>query len=672
MKENWEEFKKLKIEKEFSDDIGLYNSSKISIYYDHKKSYLENYENYYQRCLEKVKGYEEIEEVLDLLYEKHQYKDEVDNKITLSLNRASIEKMYSDIKEKLIKIDNLKYTFKRIDKHYNEKTDYGYNTNWKEEYRRIKTLEYELTEMFFAKQGVLRVVNNLETEYAYGLVDRNGNVILNSEYEDIALQYEYEPNYVAVKKNNWYFVNLKGEKISDEYRDIWFEKEFRDLAIVKIDYDDFRVLDIKNRCFVEKKIVFDGSVKTPYIASGEAWQNYLNNWQKENTYKKVEEIPSKWNVQQNNKLYYLYNKKGEQILKSGYDNISIEPNDWIIIKKGKGYGLLDNNGTIIEPCTSINQCISSVYDGNICIERNGKWGIIDTDKTEIIPFEYEYLSFYEDGLIAATKDGKSGIINLRNKIIIPFGEYNIKYNEYFSRHGLIKLTARKKGNNWDYPEGLFSKKLGKIILSPIYDIITIAGNCLKVKYRKNQNQEAKYGIFDFEGNKIHDFKFEYVFELDSDDDTKINLYKIEDKGKWAIFDADFNQLTDFIYTTIGYNYLSEGKNKIKSGKISEGLIGVERNGKWGYVDLKGQEVIQCNYIGVERFRAGLAAVRISHTNFTLIDKSGSFLLPPIFKKLSDDKLVFKTNKYHKLVAVIFSKNLLRNAYKKLNENDKKV
>lgn len=83
-----------------------------------------------------------------------------------------------------------------------------------------------------------------------------------------------------------------------------------------------------------------------------------------------------------------------------------------------------------------------------------------------------------------------------------------------------------------------------------------------------------------------------------------------------------------------------------SGKFSEGLLSVENNGKWGFIDKNGNEVIQFVYDYARDFSEGLCAVR-DGKSYSYIDKQG--------------KVVIKTDydvvgPFHNGIAAVFKGN----------------
>ncbi|WP_308548606.1 WG repeat-containing protein [uncultured Porphyromonas sp.] len=80
-------------------------------------------------------------------------------------------------------------------------------------------------------------------------------------------------------------------------------------------------------------------------------------------------------------------------------------------------------------------------------------------------------------------------------------------------------------------------------------------------------------------------------------------------------DENLVQLTpEFIEAIQKYDQLS---------LFSEGYAAVCKNGKWGYIDKAGQEVIPCKYDWANTFHEGLASVRFSYdSGYGFIDTTG--------------------------------------------------
>ena len=64
--------------------------------------------------------------------------------------------------------------------------------------------------------------------------------------------------------------------------------------------------------------------------------------------------------------------------------------------------------------------------------------------------------------------------------------------------------------------------------------------------------------------------------------------------------------------------------------FSEGLVSVEQNGKVGFIDKAGKQIIPPIYAAAQPFSEGLAAVRIKG-KYGYIDRSGKMVIPPQFE-----------------------------------------
>jgi hypothetical protein len=65
--------------------------------------------------------------------------------------------------------------------------------------------------------------------------------------------------------------------------------------------------------------------------------------------------------------------------------------------------------------------------------------------------------------------------------------------------------------------------------------------------------------------------------------------------------------------------------------MSEGLVSVRFGGKWGYVDGRGQVVIQRRFDGAGDFAGGLAPVTLEGGRCGYIEKTGRLAIPARFR-----------------------------------------
>ena len=83
-------------------------------------------------------------------------------------------------------------------------------------------------------------------------------------------------------------------------------------------------------------------------------------------------------------------------------------------------------------------------------------------------------------------------------------------------------------------------------------------------------------------------------------------------GKWGFIDTTGKEVIPLKYDW-AYDFF-------------EGLAQVKLNGKWGFIDKTGREICPCKYDGVDQFQEGLAAVKLNK-KYGYIDKTGREVIP---------------------------------------------
>lgn len=287
--------------------------------------------------------------------------------------------------------------------------------------------------------------------------------------------------------------------------------------------------------------------------------------------------------------------------------------DSVSVMSYKGlYGLVDHNGM---PVTSFKYSSISKFSNGFAIvridslsdevfendlsETYEKFGIINSLGKEIVPVEYDNVSYFKEDLGMITKNYKSGFINKEGEIIIP-----IKYNsvELFS-NGLALATLidslpikDSEFFNFFYKVGFINKRNEEIIpiqYSMIIDHFNEGYFIVRAFDMENYNPSNRY--------------------------TKEEL----SKGKWGYFDSFGKKITPLKYD--GACEFSEGLAIVNLGgeQLALGSNKVD-GGLWGFIDKTGKEVIPLIYDEVWNFSEGRAKVKLDGETF-YIDKTGKRL-----------------------------------------------
>lgn len=322
------------------------------------------------------------------------------------------------------------------------------------------------------------------------------------------------------------------------------------------------------------------------------------------------------------KLYGLQDPQGEVVLKAQYDFLFDQGNNaWIAISDGH-FGVINQKGDwLIKPVyEGIRQYANgkaiaakkvkrkedyNSYKYSYAYGRNDsviRYGMIDESNVWLIDAAYEFLQIGDDGTVLYTDEyEKYGFLNPDGTILIK-AQYD--YATVMSGGAAIIGEATKNSyeNRYDY------------------------------MYNKNSFKSGNYYLIDRNGSKLNKEPYDLIREFSEGRAAcnkgglwKRGRYSSEQKmmgGKWGFVDASGNEVVAPQYDYV-YDY-ENGKAKVKLG---ERTFWIDKDGKettppvaavnpfevfclpgsFGYVDLKGNWVIEPQFYAAHEFSEGLAA-----------------------------------------------------------------
>jgi hypothetical protein len=284
--------------------------------------------------------------------------------------------------------------------------------------------------------------------------------------------------------------------------------------------------------------------------------------------------------------------------------------------------------------------------------RQGElWGYCNSQKKIVIPARYEETTPFWGELAKVKMAGKWGLIDQQGKIFVP-----CEYDLIFGSQKKELIIACKGGDpaghggRWGF---VFGYQGGNIALE--YELIreTNLDGLLAVK--KNNY----WGCINERGTFIIPIEYEIPSQTERWHTENVNNLNFGDFKNPA--EASPYPKLRFVndYTKLRKNqfwgYLNRYGNPILPfeydwiGELGDGLINVNRAGKFGYQSLDNQTVIPFQYPIAFPFSEGLAIVNLSESQFKpqwqVIDKKG--------------KLVFKIPAEYQLIDYQFKNGLLR-------------
>lgn len=268
--------------------------------------------------------------------------------------------------------------------------------------------------------------------------------------------------------------------------------------------------------------------------------------------------------------------------------------------------------------TQAQECAQTSYsydhadgfvDGLARVQRDGKWGFIDKNGTEVIPCKWDDIYYFIDGLALVERDGKYGFINTNSEIVVPcIYDSAIDFCEGKGVAAICKYTENGNGN-WAVIDNQGN------VLTPFkfHEVVRDGfGNTWVFCDEENDEgmlSEVSY-IIDKNGNKVDDPN------ENGSDENLTRVYKTTYRdGKFGIVTDSGDEIVPCAYESVLL--------------YSEGFAAVKIDNKWGYVNENGEQVIPCIFDDVRPFKDGCAIVT-QNSKKGFIDTKGEFLLPCIY------------------------------------------
>ncbi len=299
-------------------------------------------------------------------------------------------------------------------------------------------------------------------------------------------------------------------------------------------------------------------------------------------------------------------------------------------------------------------------------DKKGRWGVNDLNRKKVIPCKYDKMelivnfnnqvilikvqlndtSYFIDRnddlvdpeLVKFKKDNKIGFGIMTNgmiTVVIP-AEYEAISNDF--NEGLASVY---KNGSWmviDKTGNLVipMKKFGYISVFYSNGLIPVCDWAELNKYGSLDGKRGKWGYADKNGNLA--IKFQYDLASYFSEERAI----VEVGNKFGFINTKGDQIVEPIYDA-AYSY-HEGLAGVRIGKYQSNL---ESN--WGFIDLSGKVVIpfDFDFVDPEGFKNGKIKVR-SNGEFFMIDKTGKrtndFVSTPEFYSSNENLVVYKNMK----------------------------
>ena len=325
----------------------------------------------------------------------------------------------------------------------------------------------------------------------YGVIDRDGNIIIDASYTNIEIPNPAEDIFICYKDEEKSVVlNSKKETLFKEYEKI-------------------EPIKLKN---IASTLCFEKSVLKYKKDNAYGLIDFDGNKLTQNEYSSIENLQStegKFLVSKNDK-YGIINLNGALLVKTEYDQIITdeyysEENKYVeagfivsnTTNEGYRYGYINYEGKKFLN-TEYNEIIRVNNQKNVYLiaAKDGKYGLYKENKQVIKP-EYQSIVYCDNGAILIEKNQQYGIANLKGEIKV-----DTKYSQ-IEENGIYLYAQNSKENDVYDSEGnktdmSFSKNVFETT-NENYRISTIINNGI-----------TYYGIENKQGKTLIDNNYNYI------------------------------------------------------------------------------------------------------------------------------------------------------------------
>ena len=223
---------------------------------------------------------------------------------------------------------------------------------------------------------------------------------------------------------------------------------------------------------------------------------------------------------------------------------------------------------------------SSYSNDSYAVNNGSYWGIIDSDGELDHEFEYSYLSQSgEDQVRIITKGEDSRLYDKEDKVLGIF-DFTVSDAGTYAENKI----AVKNGEFYSYYNALAQKQFGEFEQAG-----TFTEGLAAVK------KDGKWGIIDEKGKIKEEYAYDEIVLDNQGHYCNNGIILAKHNGKYSIYNEKFKKIGKFECEEIGV-------------PTEDKLYAFMKNGKWGFVDSEGKEIISPEYDGAKSFSNGLAAV----------------------------------------------------------------
>ena len=461
---------------------------------------------------------------------------------------------------------------------------------------------------------------NVETKnYNIQVYDDEKNQLLYQYYTVEAIKLNsvqhngsYEKSVLKYKSNNKYgLIDFEGNKITEPVYDSIEGFEYHEGLLLVKKSDKYGIININGATIIKEK--YDEILSDAY---------YTEDF----NYQKSGYIVGK-KTEQGIRYGYI-NYEGKQLLKNNFNEIYRitekidDENIYLVAFENGRAGVYQNGKNIVD--NSYEDILYNSLNDLLVVQKNSKQGVIKLDGTQIIPIEYDNI-FFAGKFINAQK----------NESIDVFDEYGQKESnsDYISMQDVAGGKYQIVSTRDDEYKIINNEK-------------TISDGYMYIQYLFKDyfctSKGFKNGIIDSNGNTLVDFNYSVIQQVGT-----FNIIQLLDQSGNTILlnsnleeilqmkDANIYYFEEYIkvQSTNDVKYFDFNGNELKNTQVykSNKLFAYKENSKWGFTDADENIVVEPIYDKVTEFnKYGYAGIKIGD-EWGVINDEGTIVKQPTYK-----------------------------------------
>lgn len=489
----------------------------------------------------------------------------------------------------------------------------------------------------------------LEQDGKYGVIDREGNIVVEPVYSTIDIPNPTLPVFIkSDDAQNFSAIDNNGNDILTGYESV-------------------EAISINN---ISSNIPYEKTVLKYKQGGLYGLIDMQGNKITDNIYNSITNIDYKegnLKVEQNGQ-YGVINIKGTTIIKPEYESIiadgyydeetKYERAGFILrIKTDDGYkfGYADRKGKIIlEPLYNEVSRITEITGDDVFLitANNGRYGVVKNGK-EVLKNDFTDINFDQNNnLLILQKDSSWGVVDLEGNNIVPIDYDNIIIGGKYinAQKGEDTLIFDASGNNIDTDILSYNQVNDNYAIvidkDNNYNIVDNAGNkklnenYTYIEYLNNDEFivtiDGKTGIINAEGNSIIEVNYNAIQQIDGTNalqavDSENNRTDIIDKDMQihegienAYISKETNYIKLYSETDVKYYNLDGKEITYKEIAPNNSIYADKKDGKWGLVDSNGNVVVNYEYDMVTEQNGNVAGVK-KDGKWQIVDTKGQLV-----------------------------------------------